>query len=148
MKSGNSTLQKNTRRPVWAILNFHPMPKKILVVDDSITVRQQASLALGAAGYAVVEAVDGQDALDKLAANGDAAMVICDVNMPRLSGLEFVERMRQDGKHATLPVIMLTTEANPSLIDRAKKAGAKAWVTKPCKDDLLVKTVNKIAGPP
>jgi len=123
------------------------MPKKILVVDYSITVRQQASLALVAAGYAVVEAVDGLDALDKLAVNADAAMVLCDVNMPRLSGIEFLERMKQGGKHATIPVVMLTTEANPTLIDRAKRAGAKAWVTKPCKDELLVRTVTKIAGP-
>jgi len=117
--------------------------KKVLVVDDSPTVRQQVGMALTQAGYAVVEAVDGVDGLAKV---DGTSMVICDVNMPRMNGLEMLERLHADAKYSSLPVLMLTTEGQPALIERAKKAGAKGWVVKPFKAELLVAAVKKLAA--
>src|SRR5436853_634078 len=115
--------------------------KKILVIDDSPTVRQQVGLALSQAGYQVVEAVDGLDAISKIDAS--VAMLICDVNMPRMNGLEMLEKLRTDARWKALPVVMLTTEGQPALIERAKKAGAKGWIIKPFKAELLVAAVQR-----
>jgi two-component system, chemotaxis family, chemotaxis protein CheY len=122
------------------------MTKKILVVDDSSTVRQQVGLALQQAGYTTIEAADGAEGLQQLAKDRTIAMVICDVNMPRMNGLEMLESLKRDPQHLTLPVVMLTTEGHPDLLARAKKAGAKGWIVKPFKADLLVATVGKLSG--
>jgi two-component system, chemotaxis family, chemotaxis protein CheY len=121
------------------------MGNKILVVDDSTTVRQQLKVALGDAGFTVVEAVNGIDGLDQLAANRGLSLVICDVNMPQMSGLEMLEKIQSTGVGTGIPVIMLTTEGDPSLIARAKKAGAKGWIVKPFKPELLVAAARKLA---
>jgi two-component system chemotaxis response regulator CheY len=118
--------------------------KKILVIDDSPTVRQQVGLALSQAGYQVVEAVDGMDAIGKVDAS--ISMLICDVNMPRMNGLEMLEKLRTDARWTALPVVMLTTEGQPGLIERAKKAGAKGWIIKPFKAELLVAAVQRLTA--
>jgi two-component system chemotaxis response regulator CheY len=118
--------------------------KKILVVDDSPTVRQQVGMALKQAGFEVAEATDGADGLAKVSADREIAMVILDVNMPRMNGLEMLEAVKQGGKNAGLHVIMLTSEGQQSLIERAKKAGAKGWIVKPFKAELLVAAVKKL----
>jgi two-component system chemotaxis response regulator CheY len=118
--------------------------KKILVIDDSPTVRQQVGLALTQAGFQVVEAIDGVDGISKVDAS--VSMLICDVNMPRMNGLEMVEKLRTDDRWKALPVVMLTTEGQPGLIERAKKAGAKGWIIKPFKADLLVATVQRLTA--
>src|SRR5204863_9035187 len=104
------------------------MRKKVIVVDDSATVRQQVGAALAQAGFEVIEAADGDEGVEVIGRTADAAMVICDVNMPRMSGLDLLETIKKDGKNAHLPVLMLTTEGQPQLIERAKKSGAKGWV--------------------
>jgi two-component system chemotaxis response regulator CheY len=119
--------------------------KKVLVVDDSPTVRQQVGLALTRGGYQVVEAGDGAEGIQQLAAH-PVSLVICDVNMPRMNGLEMVEKVRADPKQATIPIVMLTSEGQPALIERAKKAGARGWIVKPFKAELLVAAVNKLIG--
>ena len=119
------------------------MSTKVMVVDDSLMIRQQVGRALREAGYEIVEANDGQDALEKLAIHPSVALVVCDVNMPRLSGIEFLERAR-DAKYTT-PVVMLTTEGQVDLIARARSLGAKGWITKPFKADLLVAAARKLA---
>lgn len=119
--------------------------KTVLVVDDSETIRQQVALALERAGFRVVEAADGVDGLERAEQN-EFCMVILDVNMPRLNGLEMLERLRQNPKHAKVPVLMLTTEVQQSMIERAKKAGARGWMIKPVKMDQLVSAVTKLAS--
>lgn len=118
--------------------------KKVLIVDDSETIRQQLASALEQAGFGVLEATDGFDGLE-CAAQNELCMVILDVNMPRLNGLEMLERLKSDPKNAQLPVLMLTTEVQQSMIERAKRAGARGWMIKPVKMDQLVSTVAKLA---
>ena len=93
----------------------------------------------------MIEAVDGEDGIRKLDANLDVAMVICDVNMPRMSGLEMLEKLKGNGR-ALPPVVMLTTEGSVDLITKAKALGAKGWMVKPFKPDMLIGAVRKIAG--
>lgn len=122
------------------------MGKKVMIVDDSKTIRQQVSFTLQKGGYDVIEAEDGKDGLAKLQATPDISMIISDVNMPNMNGLEMVEAIRMNGSHANLPVVMLTTEGATELIERAKKAGAKGWLVKPFKPEQLVAAVQKLAG--
>lgn len=121
------------------------MPK-IMIVDDSMTVRQQVAAALSGAGFQVVEAVDGEDGLAQIAREKDLALVICDVNMPRLNGLDMLDKLRASDATATLPVLMLTTEGQPEYVMRAKALGAKGWMVKPVKPELLVSAVRKLTG--
>ena len=120
------------------------MAKTILVVDDSGTVRQQVSMALKQAGFAIVEAADGQEALEAIASNRAIDMVVCDVNMPVLNGLEMVEKVKQQPEHKSLPILMLTTEGQPSMIKRAKEAGAVGWIVKPFDASQLVQTAKHL----
>lgn len=120
------------------------MTGKVLVIDDSLLVRQQVSRALTAAGFSIVEASDGEDALEKLASNPDARLIVCDVNMPRMNGIEFLERLSAERRG--VPVVMLTTEGQPELIQRAKSLGAKGWIVKPFKPELLVAAARKLAA--
>lgn len=122
------------------------MSKKILIVDDSATVRQQVGMALTQAGFAVLEAVDGLDGKEQIEKYNDISLVVCDVNMPRMNGLEMVTQVKAVERHANLPILMLTTEGDPSLIARAKKAGAKGWIVKPFNADLLVNAAKKLTA--
>jgi two-component system chemotaxis response regulator CheY len=120
--------------------------KKILVVDDSPTVRKHVGQALAGSGYAVIEAADGVEGSETLANDDQIGLVILDVNLPRMGGLEMLEKVKANGAHASLPIIMLTTEGSKGMIDRAKAAGAKGWVVKPFKPELLVGAVTKLMG--
>ncbi len=121
------------------------MAKQVIVIDDSETVRRQVSLALSPAGYEVIEAGDGAEGAEQIQAHRSAAIAICDINMPRLSGLDLLDKVRA-ADPAHLPFIMLTTEGSPDLIERAVSLGAKGWIVKPFKPDLLLAAVRKIAG--
>jgi two-component system chemotaxis response regulator CheY len=122
------------------------MPK-ILVVDDSSTMRQQVRQVLAAGGFEVLEAVDGQDGLAKVTADKDVRVMILDVNMPRMNGIELAEALKANGRiDAGLNVVMLTTEGHAELIARAKAAGAKGWIVKPFKPDLLLAAIKKMAA--
>lgn len=118
--------------------------KRVLVVDDSPSVRQQVSLSLTQAGFDVVEAGDGTEGISKISSDREIGLVICDVNMPRMNGLDMVESVKKEPQNATLPIIMLTSEGQPALIERAKRAGAKGWIVKPFKAELLVAAVKKL----
>ena len=114
-----------------------------MVVDDSAMLRRQVGMALIAAGYTTCEAADGVEALTKLAG---VALVVCDVNMPRMNGIELLVELSRDPKNALIPVVMLTTEGHPELIQRAKALGAKGWLMKPCKPAMLLATASKLLG--
>jgi two-component system chemotaxis response regulator CheY len=122
------------------------MAKKVMVIDDSRAVRLQVGAILLEAGYEVLEASDGVEGAAKIATTPDLCLVICDVNMPKMNGIDMVSLVKQDPRNADLLVLMLTTEARASLIARAKAAGARGWIVKPFKPDLLVATVRKLAG--
>lgn len=120
--------------------------KKVLVVDDSATVRQQVSLALTPAGFEIIEAVDGVQGLKAIESSTDLALVICDVNMPHKNGIDMLTEAKAGGKNASLPIVMLTTEGQPALIKKAKEAGACGWIVKPFKADRLVAAAQKLTA--
>lgn len=120
------------------------MAAKILVVDDSPTVRQQVRMALEHAGFSVSDACDGRDALTKV--KDGVAGIVCDMNMPTMNGVEFAEALHKDPKLCKLPIVMLTTEGNLELVKRAKQAGVKAWMIKPFKPDLLISAMRQLTG--
>jgi len=120
------------------------MPKTILVVDDSIAMRLQVSIALKQSGFLTVEAADGQEGLAVVDSNRNIAMVICDVNMPKMDGIEMVKQIKSKPEHQSLPIVMLTTGGDVSLVRRAKHAGAVGWIVKPFKRSQLVQTVTQL----
>jgi len=122
------------------------MGPKVMIVDDSLMVRQLVNRALTGAGFSVVEAQDGVDAVTKLAESPATALVVLDVNMPNMGGMEFLENIRAKNEYASLPVVMLTTEGQPQLMRRAKALGAKGWIVKPFKPDQLVAAVHKLTA--
>ncbi len=119
------------------------MTVRVLVVDDSLMVRTQAKRALEGAGFEVVEAANGLEALERL--TDDIACVLCDVNMPTMNGVEFLEAASARGEPMP-PVLMVTTESEANLIRRARALGALGWMLKPYKPDSLVATVKKLAA--
>jgi two-component system chemotaxis response regulator CheY len=122
------------------------MAAKVLVVDDSQAVREMIGEALREAGYLVVEAEDGVQGLTKLGKESDISIVLCDVNMPHMDGLEMLSAVKSAGRNAALPVFMLTTEGKVDVIKQAKHLGARGWIIKPFKRDQLVALVRKIVG--
>jgi two-component system chemotaxis response regulator CheY len=118
------------------------MGSKVVVVDDSRTARTQVRNALSGGGYDIVEALNGRDGLAKLAEHPQAALVICDVNMPIMSGLEMLEQMKADKARAA--VLMLTTEADPELQRRARRMGVAGWILKPFNPAVLLQTVRAL----
>jgi two-component system chemotaxis response regulator CheY len=117
---------------------------KILVVDDSKTMRTLVVEALSAAGHSVVEAEDGVEGVNQLKANPDVQLLIADVNMPRLDGISMCERMKDQNLLGTIPVFMLTTESGPEMKIRGKDLGVRAWMTKPFVASKMVEAVQKV----
>ena len=122
------------------------MAKTIMIIDDSISLRQVVSIALGNAGYEVIEACDGRDALAKLTGQ-KVHLMVCDVNMPNLDGIGFLKAVRQHPTYKFSPVIMLTTEAGEDKKKEGQAAGARAWVVKPFKPEQLLMAVSKLILP-
>ena len=121
------------------------MAKTILIVDDSVSFRQVVSLALSGAGYDVIQACDGKDALSKLDGR-KLNLIVSDVNMPVMDGLSFVRAAKQLPAYKFTPIIMLTTEAGEDKKAEGKAAGATGWLVKPFDPDQLVATVQKVLG--
>jgi two-component system, chemotaxis family, chemotaxis protein CheY len=119
--------------------------KKVLVVDDSETIRLEVGRNLIQAGFSVLEARDGAEGLNVASTNLDLALIVLDVNMPVMNGLDMLDRLKKELKTQPIPVLLLTTEAQDSLIDRAKKAGAKGWLIKPVKSEILLMAAKKLA---
>ncbi len=122
------------------------MAKTVLIVDDSASLRQVVSIALKGAGYEVIEACDGADALKKL--NGTKLhLIISDVNMPNMDGITFVTEVKKLANYKFTPIIMLTTESEESKKQQGQAAGAKAWVVKPFKPEQMLAAVSKLILP-
>ncbi len=122
------------------------MAKTIMIVDDSDSLRQVVNIALSSAGYHVIEACDGVDALGKLDGN-KIQLIICDVNMPNMDGITFVKALKQLPAHKFTPVIMLTTDGHEAKKQEGQVAGAKAWVVKPFKPAQMLAAVSKLILP-
>ncbi|HWC95506.1 MAG TPA: response regulator [Candidatus Sulfopaludibacter sp.] len=120
------------------------MPKVILTVDDSASVRQMVRFTLADAGYTVIEAVDGRDALTKLAQRVD--LVITDLNMPNLNGMGLIRAIRTNPLCKGLPIIMLTTESHESRKQEGRAAGATGWIVKPFTTQQILAVVKKVLG--
>ncbi|MDY6950900.1 MAG: response regulator [Thermodesulfobacteriota bacterium] len=126
------------------------MKKLILFVDDSPTMRSSVSFCLRNAGYGVIEAEDGVDGLEKIASlreKGQALdLVITDINMPRMDGITFIGKVRQ-GAFKFIPILVLTTEGEESVIRKGRAAGASGWLMKPFQPENLLWAVKKVMWP-
>lgn len=119
------------------------MSKTILIVDDSASLRQVVKMALAGAGFEVIEATDGNDALAKL--DGRIIdMIISDVNMPGMGGITFAKEARSRPIYKFTPILMLTTEISDEKKQAGKEAGASAWMNKPFSPTQLVSAANKL----
>lgn len=118
------------------------MSQTIMTVDDSASVRQMVSFTLKNAGYQVIEASDGKDALGKL--TGPVKMVITDLNMPNMDGIELIRNVRANPAYKFIPIIMLTTESQATKKQEGKSAGATGWIVKPFKPEQLLAVVKKV----
>ncbi len=115
----------------------------ILAVDDSKSMRQMVSFTLQSAGHDIVEAEDGQDALEKAQA-GSFDLVLADVNMPRMDGISLVKKLRELPAYKFTPVLMLTTEAGGDKKTEGRSAGATGWIVKPFNPDQLLSTIQRV----
>ena len=121
------------------------MGKKILVVDDSSSIRQSVSFILEESGYEVELAEDGVQGLTRLEENS-YDLVISDVNMPNRNGIEMVSMMKAIDRYKFTPVLILTTESQKSIMEEGRKAGATGWIVKPFTNEKLLATVAKVLG--
>lgn len=121
------------------------MSKTILIVDDSASLRQVVAIALKGAGYDVVEACDGTDALAKLDGR-KVHLIISDVNMPNMDGITLLGEVKKLDNYKFTPVIMLTTESQEDMMQKGKEAGAKAWVVKPFKPEQMLDAVSRLVA--
>ncbi len=119
------------------------MTKQIMIVDDSGSVRTVVGITLRGAGFQVLEACDGRDALRKLTGQ-KVHLIISDVNMPNLDGIGFVKEVKQRPEYRFTPIVMLTTESQEEKKREGQAAGAKAWIVKPFQPDQLLGVVNKL----
>lgn len=121
------------------------MAKTVLSVDDSGSIRQMVPFTLKSAGYTVIEAVDGQDGLDK-AKQKTVDLVLTDQNMPRMDGLTLIKSLRAMPSYRSVPILMLTTESGDAMKAQGKAAGATGWIVKPFDPQKLLEVVKKVIG--
>ncbi len=119
------------------------MGASILIVDDSVSIRQSVRFILEQAGYTVFDAADGAEGLKKLAAE-KVQLVITDVNMPNMDGITMVKEIRGGAVNKFVPILVLTTESQGAVVDEGKKAGATGWIVKPFNEDKLLETIKKV----
>ncbi|ACT50058.1 MULTISPECIES: response regulator [Methylovorus] len=121
------------------------MAKTILAVDDSGSLRQMVAFSLTAAGYQVVQAVDGQDGLNK-ARDQVVDLVLTDQNMPNMDGLTLIKSLRGMSSYQKVPILMLTTESSDEMKAKGRAAGANGWLVKPFDPKRLIDVVQKVIG--
>lgn len=118
------------------------MSKTILTADDSASMREMIAFTLRNAGYTVVEAVDGKDALTKLTGSA-VSMLITDLNMPNMDGISLIRQVRSLPQYKYIPIVMLTTESNDEKKQAGRAAGATGWIVKPFRGEQLVTVAKK-----
>ena len=119
----------------------------ILIVDDSVTIRQQVEFTLGRDNkFEIVKAENGKDALAALEKTKNVDLIISDINMPGMSGLDLLEKIKADGTYASIPFVLLTTEGSEDKVERAKAAGAKGWITKPFVPEHLLEMATRLTS--
>jgi two-component system chemotaxis response regulator CheY len=118
--------------------------KTVLVVDDSVSMRQIVSFTLTGAGYQVVEAEDGKEALEKLNGGAKPNLIITDLNMPNIDGISLIKAVRGMAGHKVTPILMLTTESSEYKKKEGQSAGATGWVVKPFHPDQMLATIKKV----
>jgi two-component system chemotaxis response regulator CheY len=122
------------------------MVSKILIVDDSLLARRQAVQALSTAGFTVVQAIDGVEALQQISQHPEIRVVVTDIHMRRMDGFDLLESVRRSDATQKLSFIILTSETQRDLMHRAKSLGAKGWIVKPFKPDLLIAAVRRVSN--
>ena len=120
------------------------MSKTALVVDDSRTMRQMVAFTLTNAGFTVIEAEDGKDAVRKVEAGTKLDIVVTDLNMPEMDGITLIKELRRLTAYKFTPILMLTTESALEKKKEGKEAGATGWIVKPFNPDVLLKTIAKV----
>lgn len=120
------------------------MAKKVLVVDDSVSMRQMLSMILSSGGYEVIPAEDAKEGLTKL--TDDLAAIITDYNMPGMNGVDFIKEVRGGSVANSKPIIMVTTESEQQKKEEGKAAGATGWITKPFDKSQLLEVMDKVTG--
>jgi two-component system chemotaxis response regulator CheY len=120
------------------------MSKVIMAVDDSTSIRQMVGFILKDAGFEVIEAVDGQDAVNHLLKNSGIDMIITDLNMPNMDGIELIKQARAMPKYKYIPIVMLTTESQDNKKQAGKAAGATGWIVKPFQPEQLLAVIRKV----
>ena len=118
---------------------------KIMIVDDSVSIRKSVSFVLSQEGYEVIEADDGLDGLKKAEAN-EFQLIITDINMPNMNGIDFIMNVRNLPAYRFTPIIALTTESQDGKMQEGKAAGATGWIVKPFTSEKLSAIVKKILG--
>jgi len=121
-------------------------PRKVLIVDDSKLLHRMFEMMLRQ--YPLVHAYDGQEALDRLAENGDVDLVLLDMNMPRMNGLELLKAMKADARFQRIPVVLVTTEGSDEQTQRGLEAGAAEYVKKPFRNEELLAVVQRLTASP
>ncbi len=121
------------------------MAKRILIVDDSVSIRKSVSFVLSEQGYEVIEAEDGMDGLAK-AAVAICNLIITDINMPNMGGIDFIKALREMNEYKFVPIIALTTESQSTKMQEGKLAGATGWIVKPFTSEKLSAVVKKVLG--
>ena len=117
--------------------------RSILAVDDSPSMRKMVSFTLSGAGFRVVEAIDGEDALEK-AQKEQVDLVLVDQNMPRLDGIGLTRKLREDPRYQNTPILILTTESSDQMKQAGREAGATGWLVKPFNPHRLIEVIQKV----
>lgn len=118
--------------------------RKVLIVDDSVSMRQMVSFTLRQGGFEVIEVGHGQEALEKLASTSSVDLIITDLNMPVMDGITFIQNVRKQPALMRKPILMLTTEGLASKKEQGKAAGATGWIVKPFDPEKLLTTIAKV----
>jgi two-component system chemotaxis response regulator CheY len=139
-ESTDAEIQPSPDRP----MEETAMPKRIMTIDDSKTIRDMLKLTLLDAGFEVLQAVDGQDGVDMLGKE-QVDVVITDINMPKMDGYAVIRHLRGQSEHKSTPILVLTTESETEKRNLAREAGATGWMVKPFDPEQLIATINKVS---